>query len=162
MADYLVTDTELTSVADAIRTKGGTSANLSFPTEFVSAINAIATGKQVASGTYTAPSSDVTSGTVILTTIADLGFTPSAIIFRQRTSGSFGTGYIQVSMIFPYDNNNYYFFYFGAGGNGSGPVATMATGNARVGISDGKVLFTATSNAKLKAGQAYYWYMIGE
>jgi len=41
MADYLVTDTELTSVANAIRTKGGTSANLSFPTEFVSAINAI-------------------------------------------------------------------------------------------------------------------------
>lgn len=44
MADYLVTDTELTSIADAIRTKGGTSANLSFPTEFVSAINAIETG----------------------------------------------------------------------------------------------------------------------
>lgn len=44
MADYLVTDTELTSVANAIRTKGGTSANLSFPTEFVSAINAIETG----------------------------------------------------------------------------------------------------------------------
>lgn len=46
MSDYLVTDTELTSIADAIRTKGGTSANLSFPTEFVSAINAIQTGSQ--------------------------------------------------------------------------------------------------------------------
>lgn len=46
MADYLVTDTELTSVANAIRTKGGTSANLSFPTEFVSAINDIPTGSQ--------------------------------------------------------------------------------------------------------------------
>lgn len=44
MADYLVTDTELTSIANAIRTKGGTSANLSFPTGFVSAINAIPTG----------------------------------------------------------------------------------------------------------------------
>lgn len=44
LMDYLVTDTELTSVADAIRTKGGTSANLSFPTEFVSAINDISTG----------------------------------------------------------------------------------------------------------------------
>ena len=44
MADYLVTDTELTSVADAIRTKGGTSAALSFPTDFVNAIDAIQTG----------------------------------------------------------------------------------------------------------------------
>ena len=41
MANYLVTDTELTSVANAIRTKGGTTAQLSFPTGFVSAVNAI-------------------------------------------------------------------------------------------------------------------------
>ena len=34
----------LTSVANAIRTKGGTSAQLAFPTGFVSAINAIPTG----------------------------------------------------------------------------------------------------------------------
>ena len=44
MTDYIATDTELTSVANAIRTKGGTNAQLSFPTEFVSAINAISTG----------------------------------------------------------------------------------------------------------------------
>lgn len=44
MADYLVTDTELTSVANAIRTKGGTSSTLSFPTGFVSAIGSISGG----------------------------------------------------------------------------------------------------------------------
>lgn len=44
MADYLVTDTELTSIANAIRTKGGTSASLEFPQEFVQAINDIQTG----------------------------------------------------------------------------------------------------------------------
>ena len=44
MTDYLTTDTELTSVANAIRTKGGTSAQLVYPTGFVSAINAIPTG----------------------------------------------------------------------------------------------------------------------
>lgn len=37
-------DSDLTSVANAIRTKGGTSAQLAFPNEFVSAINAIPTG----------------------------------------------------------------------------------------------------------------------
>ena len=43
MSDYLTTDTELTSIADAIRTKGGTSTSLVYPTGFVSAIEAIAT-----------------------------------------------------------------------------------------------------------------------
>lgn len=44
MADYLTTDTELASVANAIRMKGGTSAQLVYPTGFVSAIEAIPTG----------------------------------------------------------------------------------------------------------------------
>lgn len=43
MADYFVTHTELTSVADAIRAKGGTSATLVFPDGFVSAIQGIQT-----------------------------------------------------------------------------------------------------------------------
>lgn len=62
MADYLVTDTELTSVADAIRTKGGTSASLSFPTGFVSAISAISGGLEYEEGTWT-PTSDASSVT---------------------------------------------------------------------------------------------------
>lgn len=37
-------DADLTSVADAIRTKGGTSAALAFPAGFVSAVEAIETG----------------------------------------------------------------------------------------------------------------------
>lgn len=38
MANYLASDSDLTSIANAIRTKGGTSASLEFPTDFVSAI----------------------------------------------------------------------------------------------------------------------------
>lgn len=44
MSDYIVTDTELTSIADAIRTKGGTSSQLAFPAGFVSEIQAIPSG----------------------------------------------------------------------------------------------------------------------
>jgi len=44
MANYLVTDTELTSVANAIRSKGGTSAALTFPSGFNDAIAAISSG----------------------------------------------------------------------------------------------------------------------
>ena len=44
MSDYIVDSADLTSIANAIRTKGGTSAQLAFPTGFVSAVNAIETG----------------------------------------------------------------------------------------------------------------------
>ena len=44
MANYLTTDTDLGAVADAIRTKGGTSADLVFPAGFVDAIDAISGG----------------------------------------------------------------------------------------------------------------------
>lgn len=40
MTDYIVRDTQLTSVANAIRTKGGTSDPLAFPDGFVSAVQA--------------------------------------------------------------------------------------------------------------------------
>lgn len=51
MADYLVTDTELTNVANAIRTKAGLSVTLEFPSEFVSAIANIPTGGTLQSKT---------------------------------------------------------------------------------------------------------------
>ena len=44
MANYIATDTDLTAVANAIRSKGGTSASLAFPADFVSAIAAIPSG----------------------------------------------------------------------------------------------------------------------
>ena len=44
MTDYIATDTDLTAVANAIRTKGGTSASLEWPSGFSSAIAAIPTG----------------------------------------------------------------------------------------------------------------------
>lgn len=44
MPDYIATQEELTSIADAIRTKGGTTAPLAFPAEFIAAIAAIKTG----------------------------------------------------------------------------------------------------------------------
>ena len=44
MANYLVTDTQLTSVADAIRAKTGQSGGLSFPSGMVSAVGGLSTG----------------------------------------------------------------------------------------------------------------------
>lgn len=58
LVDSTQLDADLTSIADAIRTKGGTSAQLAFPADFVSAIEAISGGGAsglalLASGTYT-------------------------------------------------------------------------------------------------------------
>ena len=50
MADYKVSDTSLTSIANAIRTKGGTSADLSYPDGFITAIGNITTGGTAAIG----------------------------------------------------------------------------------------------------------------
>lgn len=44
MSNYIASDTDLTAVADAIRTKGGTSGVLEFPNGFVNAIGAISAG----------------------------------------------------------------------------------------------------------------------
>ena len=44
MAEYLTNTADLTAVADAIRAKGGTAAQLVYPSGFVSAIQAIQTG----------------------------------------------------------------------------------------------------------------------
>ena len=63
MADYKATTAEFQSVANAIRTKGGTQAQLEWPTGFVSAVQAIPTGGGVVeplsvtqNGTYNPPS----------------------------------------------------------------------------------------------------------
>ena len=70
MADYIVKDTELTSVANAIRTASSTSGLLTFPNGFVNAINNISGGGggenpnhvQVIPGTADNPWGDVDPG----------------------------------------------------------------------------------------------------
>ena len=49
MADYLVHDTSLTAVADAIREKGGTTAPLSFPAGMAEAVRNIQSGGDLSS-----------------------------------------------------------------------------------------------------------------
>ena len=61
MADYLTTDAELTSIADAIRTKGGTSELLTYPADFIYAINAIQTA-----GTYQSKTVTPTQSTQVI------------------------------------------------------------------------------------------------
>ena len=89
MAEYKVSGSDLTNVADAIRTKGGTSASLSFPDGFVSGIGAIPTGggstlitKSItANGTYDAQDDDADGYSEVTVNVAGL----------KHESGSFTT-----------------------------------------------------------------------
>ena len=79
MADYLTNTTDLTKVANAIRTKGGTTEPLTYPDEFVTAIQDISGGG--GDGKWVRPSSwpdlskmDVSAGDVVyMTSYADEG-----------------------------------------------------------------------------------------
>lgn len=90
MSNYIASSTDLTSVANAIRTKGGTSASLSFPDGFVSAVQNIPTGggstlisKSItANGTYNA-SSDNADGYSQVTV---------AVPAVKKLTGTFTTG----------------------------------------------------------------------
>lgn len=106
MADYVVRDTQLVSVANAIRAKGGTSASLAFPAGFVSAIGDIPTGGGVTvsplsvttNGTYTAPSGEAYSPVTV--NVPSGGGGASNVVtgtFTGTTKGS------SLSVPIPYD-----------------------------------------------------------
>lgn len=63
MADYIVSDTSLTAVADAIRTKTGKSAQMTFPAEFVDEIGDIGGGWSADDIVTKAVSGDITINT---------------------------------------------------------------------------------------------------
>lgn len=83
IVDGTALDNNLTSVANAIRTKGGTSGSLSFPSGFVSAINAIVTG----GGAAVRETSEfsLTAGTINL----DNAYNANKIYFFIPTGGTF-------------------------------------------------------------------------
>ena len=104
--DYKVSGTDLTSVANAIRTKGGTSASLSFPDGFVTAIGNIETGggstlitKSItANGTYSA-SSDNADGYSSVTVAV-----PSKLVTGTFTGTTAGAA---MDVTIPYSGTGY-------------------------------------------------------
>ena len=96
MADYRVAGADLVSVADAIRTKGGTSAQLVFPGGFVDAIGDIPTGQQpvlvtktiTENGTYTASSDNADGYSSVTVNLQDVSYESGTF-----TCPSTGTSY---------------------------------------------------------------------
>lgn len=109
LVDSTQLDADLTSVANAIRTKGGTSASLAFPSGFVSAINEISGGggaigglSKYDSGTFTVASdynyttgadATYTGSVLVTTTLADIkiiAIWDEAWAAQTATRGCFG------------------------------------------------------------------------
>lgn len=91
MADYLTNDTDLQAVADAIRGKGGTSAPLTYPDGFVSAIGAI-------KGSPTLQEKSVTPSTAAQEVTPDSGYDG----LSKVTVGAMPTGEMGVPAINAY------------------------------------------------------------
>ena len=101
LVDSSQLDADLASIANAIRTKGGTSAQLAFPAEFISAIEAISGGGgglNYETGVFTLDSDQTISGGVPIAIPHGLGVAPAvAIVFPENTpeaSGEPNRGYI--------------------------------------------------------------------
>lgn len=89
LVDSTQLDADLTSVANAIRTKGGTSAQMAFPAGFVSAVEAIPTGGGgavlIERGTFT-PVADTSYGAFYIP--HSLGVAPDFVVVRTNLDGS--------------------------------------------------------------------------
>ena len=117
MAEYKVTDTSLTSVANAIRTKGNTSSILSFPDGFVSAIQNIPTGEQPTlitktvslNGIYTAASDNADGYSAVTVNVPGLPYVTGTFTGQNSDKSGiitvsipyFGNGYPVALQIFP-------------------------------------------------------------
>lgn len=90
--DYKVKGTDLTSVADAIRTKAGISGGLSFPDGFVSEIGNIPSGgsANVVTGTFKGLSTDKGNGITVSIPYTGNGYPLYGLIFPS--GGSFKSG----------------------------------------------------------------------
>lgn len=118
LVDSSQLDTDLTSVANAIRTKGGTAASLVFPSGFVSAINAISGGGStptlitksiIANGTYSAEDDSADGYSEVTVNVPSGASNVVTGTFKGTTTGAAmdvnlnysGSGYPIAVMIFP-------------------------------------------------------------
>lgn len=150
LVDSTQLDTDLTSVANAIRTKGGTSASLAFPAGFVSAIAAIPSGggSSVLTGTYT-PSEDTATFSI------DVGqsFTDFAI-FEMSTAAIGGTRHLRLG-ICHFSNSKNFVVTTNNSGSSVALEVNYTTGSF---TKSGNTVTYNKSSSKAASGVTYKWF----
>ena len=150
LVDSSQLDTDLTSVADAIRTKGGTTASLSFPVGFVSAISAISGGGGASFGTGTlTPAADTATCQI------DIGGNyDHFVLFRDDQSAT--TTRCLRAAICDFAESNQVRCIIST--NNSGTAAIMESYGGTTGVTkSGTVVTYSYNNAKLKTGFVHRW-----
>lgn len=170
LVDSTQLDTDLTSVADAIRTKGGTSGQLQFPGGFVDAIDAIETGgggselTLLASGEYVK-----TSSSSSLSIPVSYSGTPRLFYAYVETPLD-ATGQTVLGACFlvndpaidPYtDNTGKIWFYAGRGTNNA---YSYSSGTRLVipSLTSSTATFFRANAAWNYQANTYKWYIYGE
>lgn len=157
LVDSTQLDADLTSVANTIRTKGGTSAPLAFPAGFVNAINAIPTGGGGGGGDYQIAGGSFTLVQANTSAYVDVDFEPThAICFRPISDFAEITSWTLYSITIPDTSENKYIVVSArtVSGNPSGNATLRDTTNIE--YSDGQFKFNANYN--FLTGITYYWY----
>lgn len=95
LVDSTQLDSDLTSVANAIRSKTGGSVSLTFPAEFVSAINGITTGGNLETGSQTITATESSQSIQMLPTTGYDGFDEVDITVNAIPSNYVGSGVTQ-------------------------------------------------------------------
>ena len=119
LVDSTQLDADLTSVANAIRTKGGTSASLAFPAGFVTAIGNIPSGftiDDIANGSV--PSGDIviTTDTIVnrafyaRTALTSVRTTDTTKVQREAFSGCTNLTSVQLDNVTTFPNTNLEFY----------------------------------------------------
>ena len=178
LVDSTQLDADLTSIANAIRTKGGTSAQLAFPADFISAINAISGGggggegyTKYATGTYTPAQTYNTAGNRQITTIDALGFTPKKFVIGASDRSSIST--TQYALLVatyeaigstPLYARNYIRYQNTSGTLGNvGHLTSWTTQtDGHLYLNSGKIYWRTAANAILVSGVTYAWYAYGD
>lgn len=148
LVDSTQLDADLTSVANAIRTKGGTSADLAFPAGFVSAVEAIPSGGGgLQTGTFTIASK--TKTVTISLDDADIEFIFAFVPNPTQADPDAGGWKTTMILYAPSENVSMSFAVFSSGSYFS-----------RAGLSvivDGNDI-TFTTGYDMKAGDTFTWY----
>lgn len=150
LVDSTQLDTDLTSVANAIRTKGGTSASLAFPADFVSAIAAIPSGGGASFGTGTlTPTSDTATCQI------DIGGNYDHFVLFRDDQGGTTTRSLRAAICDFAESNQVRCI---ISTNNSGAAAIMESYGGTTGVTkSGTVVTYSYNNAKLKTGFVHRW-----
>lgn len=176
--NYVVSDTTLTSVADAIREKGGTSEELAFPQEWIEAIQNISTssGKDIKKVSFThTPATDETTFTFENPLFPNI---PKVVVVDldeenyegEQVSMNVSTAFIMLPCFGCGENGNWNIYheiirYANGDGAKRGNCQTTASGNSPGYANGGKTIRVPGHNAtacRYKADvpyivSCYYW-----